>query len=117
MDGSDEEGSDDDAEEEIWKAITASKPEVEGADEDDDISMADLESAYSDSEEGSEAGIDLGGDGEDDGQSDEEIMLEGDPGAEEMDEMPEFEDGDEAVFDDEDEFARGLRAGKCRRRA
>ena len=61
-----EDESEDDAEEdEIWQAIANSKPEVEGPDEDDDdLSMGDLESAYSDSEAGSEPGLDLGGDDE-----------------------------------------------------
>lgn len=101
----DESGSDDEGEEEIWKAITASRPEVEGgADEDDDISMGDLESAYGDSdgeEDGSEGGIDLGGDDQADGDP---LVLDDGSDAEAMDEMPDLDDEeDEAMFDDEDE--------------
>ena len=102
-DGSDS-GSEDEGEEEIWKAITASRPEVEGgADEDDDLSMGDLESAYDDSgdeEEGSEGGIDLGGN--EDGENGAALDEVSD--AEAMDEMPDLDDEeDEAMFDDEDE--------------
>ncbi|KXL42087.1 MAG: hypothetical protein FE78DRAFT_94084 [Acidomyces sp. 'richmondensis'] len=63
---SDEIGSEEDsAEEEIWEALTKSRPDIEGDDEDD-LSMGDLESAYSDSSEESQPGIDLGGEAEDD---------------------------------------------------
>ena len=105
-DDEDEEASDEEGEEEIWKAITASRPDVEGGDEDDDISMGDLESAYSDSEQGSEAGIDLGGDAVDDfgrsesrGPTQDEIS-----DASDMEEMPELDSEDGAMFDDEDEL-------------
>ena len=100
----DDEVSDDDGEEEIWKAITASKPEVEGPD-DDDVSMGDLESAYSESGGESEAGIDLGGDGEDgSGDTVEGVVLNDDSEADEMDEMPELDSEDGAMFDDEDDL-------------
>jgi len=61
--GSEEES----AEEEIWQALAQSRPDIEGNDDDDDLSMGDLESTYSDSSENSEPGIDLGGEDEDDG--------------------------------------------------
>jgi len=82
-------------EEEIWQAIANSRPDVEGPDEDDDLSLGDLESAYSDSEAGgSEPGLDLGGD--EGGAADVDF--------DEMDRMPELEsEGEEALWDDEDE--------------
>ncbi|KAE8364213.1 CBF/Mak21 family-domain-containing protein [Aspergillus caelatus] len=40
-----------DAESEIWKALVDSKPEVEGADSDDDLDLDDLESAYDQDED------------------------------------------------------------------
>jgi ribosome biogenesis protein MAK21 len=90
-------GSDEEGEEEIWKAITASKPEVEGDNEDDDLSMGDLESAYSGSDDGSEAGIDLGGDDDDhaamDGFDDDDV-----------DAMPDLDSEDDAMFDDDDDL-------------
>ncbi|KAK4508637.1 hypothetical protein PRZ48_002376 [Zasmidium cellare] len=98
--------SEDEGEEEIWQAIAASRPEVEGPDSDDDLSMGDLESAYDRSDDdGSEAGIDLGGgDGEDEGE-DAFGDLDGldDNDADEMDELPELESDEDAMLDDEDE--------------
>jgi ribosome biogenesis protein MAK21 len=91
-------GSDEEGEEEIWKAITASRPEVEGNDEDDDLSLGDLESAYSDSEAGSEAGIDLGGAEGEDGVGLDDLDVD------EADGLPELESEDDAMFDDEDEL-------------
>jgi ribosome biogenesis protein MAK21 len=102
--GDDEEDSEDECEEEIWQAIANSKPEVDGDDEDDDLSMGDLESAYSDSDLGSEGGIDLGG-GNDEEDEDEQAADDKD---EIDDEFPEFESDDEAMFDDEDEVPDGL---------
>ncbi|GMF72724.1 unnamed protein product [Aspergillus oryzae] len=46
-----EDGELSDAESEIWKALVDSKPEVEGADSDDDLDLDDLESAYDQSED------------------------------------------------------------------
>ena len=106
----DGEGSSDEGEEEIWKAITNSKPEVEGPDEDDDLSMGDLENAYSESEDGSEVGIDLGGGG-DEGEG---VVLDGTDSEDEdedEDEMPELESEDDAMFDDEDEVPEDIEAG------
>ena len=107
-DDGDEEGSDDGEvdEEEVWKAITTSKPEVEGYEEEDDLSMGDLESAYEDSEGGSEAGIDLGGDagGDDEAAQGDELDEEGLSDAEGMDELPELDSGDDAILGDEDDL-------------
>ncbi|KAF1825843.1 CBF-domain-containing protein [Dissoconium aciculare CBS 342.82] len=100
----DDEDSEDEGEEEIWQAIANSKPEVDGDDEDDDLSMGDLESAFSDSDLGSEGGINLGGG--DDGDEDAEAALNG---KDEMDgDFPEFESDDEAMFDDDDDVPEGL---------
>ncbi|OGM47550.1 CCAAT-box-binding transcription factor [Aspergillus bombycis] len=46
-----EDGELSDAESEIWKALVDSKPEVEGADSDDDLDLDDLESAYDQDED------------------------------------------------------------------
>ena len=91
-----EDESDEEGEEEIWQAIAQSRPDVEGPDEDDDISLGDLESAYSHSDdEGSEPGLDLGG-GED-----------GEGGAalnsDEMDGLPDLESGDDALLDSDED--------------
>jgi ribosome biogenesis protein MAK21 len=100
----DDEDSEDEGEEEIWQAIANSKPEVDGDDEDDDLSMGDLESAFSDSDLGSEGGINLGGGDDDD--EDAEAALDG---KDEMDgDFPEFESDDEAMFDDDDDVPEGL---------
>nr|POE50127.1 ribosome biogenesis protein noc1 [Quercus suber] len=100
-----DEDSEDEGEAEIWEAIASSRPDVEGpSDDDDDISLADLESAYSDSDAGSEAGIDLGGDeslGDQDG--DVGLALDG-PDADALDEMPEFDSDEDAFLDDDDEI-------------
>ena len=61
-----EEAGDDDlseSESEIWKALVDSRPELEGADSDDDLDMDDLESAYED-EDGDGAGGEEEGDDE-----------------------------------------------------
>ena len=100
--------SEDEGEEEIWKAITASKPEVEGPDEDDDLSMADLESPYSESDAGSEAGVDLGGD---DDEEDKAPALDDGSVIEDIDGMPELDSDDEdAMFGDEDELPEDFEA-------
>lgn len=107
-----DDASDDEGEEEIWQAIANSRPEVEGPDEDDDLSMGDLESAYdrSDDEE-SEAGIDLGGG--DEGDEDEFADFDGlgEEGDEDGDEdggMPELESDDDAMLDDDDDVPVAL---------
>ena len=84
-------------EDEIWKAIAGSRPDVEGdMDEDDDLSLGDLESDFSASDDdGSEPGLDLGGrDGDDD---DDNLEVD-------MDDLPDLDDGDEeAMFDSDEE--------------
>ncbi|GAM87708.1 hypothetical protein ANO11243_057350 [Dothideomycetidae sp. 11243] len=105
------EGSDDDdeesGEEEIWKALVDSRPEIEGPDDDDDdISMGDLESAYSDSDiEGNEddAGMDGGveiadfpSDEEDDAEAAAAALDNSD------DEAIDFDDDDAMLDDDAD---------------
>ncbi|EMD00954.1 hypothetical protein BAUCODRAFT_40589, partial [Baudoinia panamericana UAMH 10762] len=66
------EGEDEANEDEIWQAIAQSRPEVEGDDEDDELSFGDLEDA---SDAGSEAGIDLGGGGDDGDEGDMEAAF------------------------------------------
>lgn len=101
-------------EDQIWEAIANSRPEVEGPDSDDDLSMGDLESlsgGSDDDESGSEGGIDLGGedgDGAADlsafasmdgfgGESEDEEALD-------SDDVPDLDDDDEdAMLGDEDE--------------
>lgn len=106
----DGEGSEDDeddaAEDEIWEAIAKSRPEVEDDGEDDDLSLGDLESAYSDSEEESEGGIDLGGEAEEDDDEDGEAAGADEDAFDEMDGFPTFDsDEDEAMLDDDDEVS------------
>jgi ribosome biogenesis protein MAK21 len=104
--GDDSDDDEDRGEDEIWKAIVNSRPEVEGDDDDDDdLSMGDLEDAYSDSEEGSEGGMDLGGEGDDD---DEEggMMLDG--GSEDDMDVPDFSEDDDDAFGDDDEVPFGI---------
>ncbi|KAF7196400.1 Ribosome biogenesis protein NOC1 [Pseudocercospora fuligena] len=97
--------SDSDAgEDEIWQAIANSRPEVEGPDSDDDLSMADLESAYSKSD-GSESGIDLGGDG-DEHVGDSFAEMDGMDGSD-MEDIPGFDDED-AMLASDDEVPVGL---------
>lgn len=94
----DEDASDEEGEEEIWQAIAQSRPDVEGPDEDDDLSMGDLESLYSasDDEEGSEPGLDLGG-----GDDDEEGGVDGLD--DEMDGLPELDSEDDALLDSDED--------------
>lgn len=107
----DDEDSEDEQEDEIWQAIANSRPDVEGPDSDDDLSMADLESAYDDSDaeeaegsadDDSEAGIDLGG-----GDDDEELGAQfEDMDGSDMEELPELDsDDEEAMFGSDDEVA------------
>jgi ribosome biogenesis protein MAK21 len=113
-DGSEDE---DEAEEEIWQAIANSRPEVEGPDSDDDLSMGDLESTFSGSDEddGSEGGIDLGGGDEDSdsaggvdlgGDADMFAQMDGMGGDSDLDDedVPNLDDDDEdALLGDDDE--------------
>lgn len=101
-----ERGGADAAEEEIWRAIAQSRPEVEGDDgDDDDLSFGDLEDASDASDDdGSEAGIDLGGGAE----ADESANLE-DTFAE-MDGFALESDEDDAILDSDEEPAVDLDA-------
>ncbi|KAI9371395.1 CBF/Mak21 family-domain-containing protein [Aspergillus egyptiacus] len=90
-----------DAESEVWKALVDSRPEVDGADSDDDLDLDDLESAYDKSDE-------EGGDDE---------VIFNDESDEEMEDVEEAEfeekkpaktrtskSKEEDEFDDEDAF-------------
>ncbi|QIX02269.1 hypothetical protein AMS68_007786 [Peltaster fructicola] len=104
---SDEE--DEEAEDEIWQAIANSRPEVEGPESDDDLSMGDLEEAYSDSEAGSEMGIDLGGDNNAIDHDLDTFDETQDETADLSDNMPDLDSGDEeALYGDDDEVAIDL---------
>ncbi|CAD0029019.1 unnamed protein product [Aureobasidium pullulans] len=101
-DAADSDAESDADEDEIWKALVESRPEIEGDDDDDDddLDMEDLEEGYSDSE---------GDDGVEIGEFAEDDMDEADLG-EDMDEDLEddgfegLESGDEDAMlgDDED---------------
>ena len=90
---SDDEG-DEEGEEEIWKAITASRPEVEGGDEDDDLSLGDLESAYSASDDEAEAENTIGHEGD---EADRDEL-------DDEDLMPELDSEDDAMLGDDDDL-------------
>jgi ribosome biogenesis protein MAK21 len=105
--GDDSDEDEERGEDEIWKAIVNSRPEVEGDDDDDDdLSMGDLEDAYSDSEDGSEGGLDLGGEGEDDDDEEGGMMLDG--GSEDDMDVPDFSEDDDDAFGDDDEVPFGI---------
>ena len=94
--GSDDEESGE--EDEIWKALVDSRPEIEGADdEDDDISIGDLESAYSDSDDG---GAELDEDFDVDGGV--EIADFPDEDEDEEAGVEDASDDDQLDFDDDD---------------
>lgn len=82
-----------DNEDEIWKALVDSRPDLEAdEDSDDDLDMDDLESAYDDDED------DLEGEGEGSGDDDVIFNDESDePSDEEMAEFSGFEDEEEAA--------------------
>lgn len=97
----DDESGEESGEDEIWKALVDSKPDIEGSDDgDDDLDMEGLEEGYSDSgdddveiaefpddEEDEEGGVDLGEDDEDDDDG-----FEG------------LESGDDAMLGDDDDL-------------
>lgn len=89
-DEDDERGSDA-GEEEIWKALVISNPDIEGEEDDDDLDMDDLESGYSDD-------VNIDEDMDDDGEG---LVL--DAGSDDGDELPDLESGDDAMLDDEDD--------------
>lgn len=107
-DAPDQDGDLSEPESEIWKALVDSRPELEGGDEDDDLDLDDLDSAYGeedDDDEEAEAGADEGGD-EDvifNDESDEEMEEPEEADApEKQDEASEDEDAfDMDVSDDE----------------
>ncbi|TKX23838.1 putative ribosome biogenesis protein NOC1 [Elsinoe australis] len=97
----DAEGSDDDGsgEEEIWKALVDSRPEIEADDDEDDLSMGDLED-YS----GSELSVDDAG-SQADGDEGVQIADFPDEMDEEMDGAEDdASDGGDFDFDDEDDL-------------
>ncbi|KAL2832721.1 CBF/Mak21 family-domain-containing protein [Aspergillus pseudoustus] len=101
----DEEGDEDlsDAESEIWKALVDSRPELDGAESDDDLDLDDLESAYGQSdEEGGEDEVIFND------ESDEEMEDVEDEFEEEEAEEPATKSkkpkSKEDEFDDEDAF-------------
>ncbi|KAK5114825.1 hypothetical protein LTR62_001982 [Meristemomyces frigidus] len=100
-DADDSEGEEDEAEDEIWKAIAQSRPDVEGiGSDDDDLSFGDLEDG-SESDEDSEPGLDLGG-----GDDDALDVGGGAPTAAdfaEMDGFPELESDDDALLGSDEE--------------
>lgn len=88
----DDSASDDSEEDDIWKALVKSNRDIEGPDEEDDISVDDLASAYSDSASEADSAPDENGD---------------DDGDVEIADFPDEEDEDEAdqagALDDDDE--------------
>ncbi|KAL2354035.1 CCAAT/enhancer-binding protein zeta [Cryomyces antarcticus] len=84
----DDEGRDDAGEDEIWKALVDSRPEVEGPESDDDLDMDDLDSAYSGSEVETNEGLD---DDPDDGDVDGDAE----------DGLADLESEDDAMLDDD----------------
>lgn len=94
----DEAGSDEDSdagEDEIWKALVDSKPDIEGPESDDDLDMDDLESAY-----GSDSDVEIAEFPEDDemdeGDVDEEV--------DDDDGFAGLESGEDALLGDDDEL-------------
>jgi len=99
VDESDEEEMEEDA---IWQALVKSKPEVDGPDDDDDISLGDLESAYdgSDVDDEGDAGVKIADfPDEEEGGVDVEVENEELDG----DDMLDLESGDEGMLGDDDD--------------
>lgn len=95
-------GEDDEGEDEIWKALVGSRPELEGSNaSDDDIDLEVLDSATEDD-----------ADEEVDQWNEEDVGMEDvdgtDPEAEANDEMVEFEDDDGALLDSDEEVLSDL---------
>lgn len=96
-------GDEDSGEDEIWKALVDSKPDIEGPDEDDDLDMDDLEEAYSDDSEVEIAEFPDDDMEDDDGDDDDDeggAML--DNAGESDDGFEGLESGDDAMLGDED---------------
>ena len=112
---SDESEAEDMAEDEIWNALVSSKPEVEGPDDDDDISLGDLESAYS----GSDVEMPEEGDGDveiaDFPDEDEDEAGGALAGNDDMDgdDMLDLESGDDALLGDDDDVPSDLESAEA----
>ena len=107
---SNEEEDEDENEDEIWQALVDSRPEVEGASEDDsDLDMLDLDDDSDDDKSGDE-GVDVELDDHDDAVSD----ASGDSGADLFDEDEDdlVESGEEAGSDIDDLFNQELETAK-----
>lgn len=105
----DEEGEDIEDEDEIWKALVNSKPEVEGKESDDDLDMDDLESAYDDDAEDGDAEEGEGDEGVIFNDESDEEMDDGDLDADEGPEQPAKSTAkkprdEEEPSDDDDDF-------------
>ena len=91
--GADDDEADEDAEglsdneDEIWKALVDSRPELEAGDSDDDLDMDDLESAYDDDEDELEEG---------EGSGDEGVIFNDESDVPSDEEMAEFSDEEDA---------------------
>ncbi|KAL8820093.1 MAG: hypothetical protein Q9223_001616 [Gallowayella weberi] len=96
-----DEGSEGEDEEEIWKALVESRPEIEGAESDDGLEMEDLEELDDEMALNSEDEVEDMGDGA--GAADDD---------EEEEEMPDFaeEDDDESLLGSEDDVPTDLAA-------
>ncbi|CAG8315990.1 unnamed protein product [Penicillium salamii] len=73
-------------EDEIWKALVDSRPELEADDSDDDLDMSDLESAFDDEE----------GEGEGDDESDGGVIFNDESDVASDEEMADFSEPEEA---------------------
>ncbi|KAL8997527.1 MAG: hypothetical protein Q9169_003222 [Polycauliona sp. 2 TL-2023] len=95
----DEEGSGGEDEEEIWKALVESRPEIEGDDSDDDLEMEDLE----DLDEEMQSGIE---------DESEQSADDGDGVRLDDDGIPDFaeDDDDESLLGSEDDVPTNLQA-------
>lgn len=98
VDADDSEGEES-GEDEIWKALVDSRPEIEADDDDDDISMGDLESAYSDS---GDDGVELDGDVDGMEEMDGGVEIADFPDEEDEDENGTISDDEDLAFDEED---------------
>ncbi|KAL3458822.1 CBF/Mak21 family-domain-containing protein [Aspergillus heterothallicus] len=101
----DEKGDEDlsDAESEIWKALVDSRPELDGAESDDDLDLDDLESAYDQSDEGGEDEV-IFNDESDEEMEDLEDEFEEEQEAEKLASKSKKSKSKEDEFDDEDAF-------------
>ena len=97
--GSEEE---DENEEEIWKALVDSRPEIEGSDQSDaDLGMEDLESALGDSDDDDLSAMEAR-------DSNDQDILDDDPDDENDDPLLDFGEDDDALLRSDDEIASDL---------